>query len=115
VDTYETELVNAFGESMTEVLRSSTDLAPDVQRGVVEAAKTATAERVMRMPGPDMKTASRLWTILVGTLALASLLSALCVGWAVLDGDSGTEPDVLVTIFTASLTGLVGLFVNPES
>lgn len=59
---------------------------------------------------PDQKTRSVLWIILIGGL-LALLGYAL---WGIIDlltdGDPKTSPDKLITIFTAVLTGLIGLF-----
>jgi hypothetical protein len=55
---------------------------------------------------------ARVWeTFVVGLLVLL-LCSLVGIVWTVADGNDATSPDVLVSIFTSTLTGLLGLFVR---
>lgn len=60
----------------------------------------------------DQRTIGRLWLILVCGLVAALLLSGVGVLLAVLDGEELTSPDVLITMFTTTSAGLLGLFVK---
>lgn len=60
----------------------------------------------------DQRAIARLWLILVLGLVGALLLSGVGVLIAVLDGEDSTSPDVLITMFTTSSAGLLGLFVK---
>lgn len=55
---------------------------------------------------------NRLWTILVGGLVVVVVLCLGGVIYTVVDGNDKTSPDVLVTVFSSALTGLIGLFVR---
>lgn len=45
-------------------------------------------------------------------LVVLLVISLGGVIWSVIDGNDKTSPDVIVTLFTAVLTGLIGLFVK---
>ena len=57
--------------------------------------------------------------LLLALIAVAIVVSIQAVGvalmLAVLDKSDKTSPDVFLTVFTAALTGLLGLFVNPQT
>jgi hypothetical protein len=59
------------------------------------------------VPGPDEKTTSILWLVLVG--GLVGLAAVALIGLIVLLG-TGKSTGVVLTAFTALLTGLIGLF-----
>lgn len=58
---------------------------------------------------------ARLWYALVYTLAVILVICTIGVLWSVFDGKETTNSDVIVTLFTATLTGLLGLFVKSPS
>lgn len=70
------------------------------------AAMKATAGR--GVPAPDPATANNLWSWMV--IGLLLLLGIALVGLLVMIG-LNRPPDVIVTVFTALLTGTIGLFV----
>jgi hypothetical protein len=53
-----------------------------------------------------------LWRILATALAAVLVLALGGIIWTVVDGRDNTSPDVLVTVFSSALTGLLGLFVK---
>ena len=71
----------------------------------------ALTDRSMDAP-TDQKTIKNLWLILVVGLVAALLISVFGVLIAVLDGKDTTSPDVLITMFTTTSAGLLGLFVK---
>jgi hypothetical protein len=87
----------------------------EVQAVIADANKTEEqkAREIVGMASPrDPKTIRQLWLILVGGLVSALLLSVAGVLIAVLDGKDVTSPDVLITMFTTTSAGLLGLFVK---
>jgi hypothetical protein len=52
-----------------------------------------------------------LWRILVIALSTILVISLGGIIVTVADGDDHTRPDVIVTVFSFALTGLLGLFV----
>lgn len=81
--------------------------------GESDAVKTAAvAAAAAAIPAPESKDVGWLWKMLVGGLLLVMVLSLAGIVWSVMDSDSETASDVLVTIFTATLTALMGLFVK---
>lgn len=87
----------------------------EVQAVIADASKTEEqkAREIVGMSSPrDPKTIRQLWLILVGGLVSALLLSVAGVLVAVLDGKDVTSPDVLITMFTTTSAGLLGLFVK---
>lgn len=78
-----------------------------------EAAKAAAQASQNAMQGEISATAREgLWKALVYTLAAVLLICTVGVLWSVFDGNDTTASDVIVTLFTATLTGLLGLFVK---
>ena len=51
-------------------------------------------------------------TILALALAMVLVMALAGVIWTVADGRDTTSPDVLVTIFSSALSGLLGLYVR---
>lgn len=89
-------------------------------RGIVADTAKTPEEKIqeiddLRVPGPGQGTADRLWQYLVGGLLIILIVALIGILWAVLDGNTKTSPDVAVTVFTATLTGLLGLFVSSPS
>jgi hypothetical protein len=56
-----------------------------------------------------------LWRILVSALSTILVIALAGIIVAVTDGDDGTRPDVIVTVFSFALTGLLSLFVPTRS
>jgi hypothetical protein len=61
---------------------------------------------------PSQAAADKLWKILVVGLLVLVLVSLGGLIFMVGDGDSETSPDIVLTAFTALLTGLLGLFIK---
>ena len=87
-----------------EAIRAALGAAPE--------APAALQDEIVRgvIGEPDQRTRSVLWILLV-----AGLLALLGVTlWGIVDtitdNKNTTSPDKLITIFTAVLTGLIGLF-----
>lgn len=89
-------------EAVTEALEATVGQPAEVQAAAVAAA----------IPPPPAEQAGSLWRSLITGLVILLVLSLGGVIWAVLDGSESTSPDVIVTLFTAVLTGLLGLFVR---
>ncbi|HEU4346903.1 MAG TPA: hypothetical protein VFR35_03850 [Actinoplanes sp.] len=53
-----------------------------------------------------------LWRMLVIALSVVLMMALGGIVWTVADGNRDTSPDVIVTIFSGSLAGLLGLFVR---
>jgi hypothetical protein len=64
------------------------------------------------VPDPDIPTSNSLWRLLVGGLLVIIILALGIAAWITLDGNAETDPQSFFTIGTASLTGLLGLFIN---
>lgn len=75
----------------------------------------AAAKQIAALPNPDQPVVNTIWLALVFGLLGIAVLALIGLGWAILDGNEKTAPDLFVTAFTASLTGLLGLFVTPQS
>jgi hypothetical protein len=82
-----------------------------VKAAAVSAAASAAAGAIAQ---PDTRTTQILWLILVSVLAAVVLASALAGVIYALE-NKATPPEVLITIFTTSFSGLIGLFVKPPS
>lgn len=78
----------------------------EVKAAVAAAAATAA------IPPPTPESAAQLWKIVV--IGLVVLLAVALGGIikTVADGKTSTSPDVIVTVFSSVLTGLIGLFVK---
>jgi hypothetical protein len=74
--------------------------------------RAAAAGGAASIPSPDGAAAGWLWKALVLGLVVILVIVVGGVIWTAVDGNDKTVPDVLVTIFTSALTGLIGLFVR---
>lgn len=83
---------------------------PAAVKAAVGAAAAAAA-----VPTPTSEQAGWLWRMLVGGLMIILITALIGIIITVQDGKNSTSPDVLVTVFSSSLTGLIGLFVRPSS
>lgn len=63
-------------------------------------------------PATEPGTSGQLWLTFVTGLLLLLLCSLAGIIWTVADGDAATSPEVLLPIFSSTLTGLLGLFVR---
>lgn len=62
--------------------------------------------------GPSQGVADQLWFWLVAGLLILTAISLLGLLFLIADGNNSTSPDLALTTFTASLTGLLGLFIR---
>jgi hypothetical protein len=91
-----------MSEAVNEALAATAGQPAEVQAAAVRAA----------IPPPRGGDVNWLWKVLVSGLVVVLIISLMGVMWAVLDAKDGTSPDTIVTLFTAVLTGLIGLFVK---
>lgn len=96
-------------------------LAQDVERALKQNADADTPTLKAAIEGEldkhgigpaDTKTSNFLWKTLVVGLTVGLLASLAGLLFGVLDANPATTTDVIVTAFTAILTGLLGLFVK---
>lgn len=69
----------------------------------------AAAQSVPRPPATEMGT---LWKILILALSVVLVIALAGIIWTVVDGKESTSPDVIVTVFSSALSGMLGLFVR---
>jgi hypothetical protein len=93
--------MSTFEDGVLDAAAPVSDELPDVTMPVRAA-----------IPAPMAAEVAPLWRILVGGLVLILVISLGGLILTVADGNEQTSPDVLVTVFTSVLTGLVGLFVR---
>jgi hypothetical protein len=75
------------------------------------AAGGAAAAASSTLGAPSNTTTNVLWTILVSVLGLVTLGSAISILIYALE-NKASPPDILITVFTTTLSGLIGLFVK---
>lgn len=73
------------------------------------AEKAAIVDYVIK---PSQNAIDQVWRILVFTLASVLVLSLIAIFALEIDTDSNSNSSTIVTLFTATLTGLLGLFVK---
>jgi hypothetical protein len=78
----------------------------------VKAAVGAAAATATTISHPPENQVGVLWRILVSALAAVLVMALAGIIWTVVDGKDSTSPEVIVTIFSSALTGLIGLFVR---
>lgn len=102
---------------MTDQIQSSVEAAIEAVKDQPSAVKAAVgaAAATAAVPAPTPDQAGWLWRILVGGLVVVLFTALIGIILTVNDGKESTSPDVLVTVFSSSLTGLIGLFVKPSS
>jgi hypothetical protein len=97
--------------AIADALTATQNESDTVKAAAVSAAATAAAGTI---PAPDSRTTQSLWLILVSVLSAVVLATALAGLIYALDNKSA-PPDALITIFTTSFSGLIGLFVKPPA
>lgn len=106
----------AVAENLTvhEEMRASIAAAQEATKASSSAVQVAAVQAAIAacVPAPTPMQADRLWFILITGLVLVLVASTGGIIWA-LGLDKNT--DVLVTIFTTTLAGLIGLFVKSPS
>lgn len=93
-------------ESVRDAVAGVADEASEIKAAVGAAAVTAAIPSPV---GPEVNT---LWKTLVSGLVAILALSLGGIIYTVADANELTSPDVLVTVFSSVLTGLIGLFVR---
>jgi len=61
---------------------------------------------------PSQPAVDRIYLYLVPGLLILAGLALLGMFYVIADGNVDTTPDLLLTVFTATLTGLLGLFAR---
>jgi len=97
--------------AVSAALTATAGESDTVKAAAVSAAASAAAGAV---PSPDPRTTQILWMILVTVLGAVVLASAIAGVVYTLE-NKAAPPDVLITIFTTSFSGLIGLFVKPPA
>lgn len=98
---------NVVGAALTATAGQSEAVKAAASGGAAAAAAGAIGT-------PNTRTTDILWIIVVYILGLVTLGSAISIGVYAFE-HKASRPDVLVTVFTAALSGLIGLFVRPPS
>jgi hypothetical protein len=91
-------------------VRAAVD-AVEGQPAEVKAAVGAAAATAA-IPSPAPADAGMLWKIFVAGLVAILLIALGGIIYTVADANDQTGPDVIVTVFSSVLTGLIGLFVK---
>lgn len=76
---------------------------------------TVPKEQLRLVLTPTQETANALWRWLVPGLLGLTAISLIGLIWLIADGNEATSPDLVLTAFTALLTGLLGLFIKTPS
>jgi hypothetical protein len=95
-------------DAVRDAMEGAAGEAVEVKAAVGAAAATAAT----RIPKPTDTEAGVLWTILVTALSVVLVIALAGIIWTVIDAKENTSPDVIVTVFSSALTGLIGLFVK---
>jgi hypothetical protein len=98
-------------DMVTAALTATTNESDNVKAAAAGGAASAASGAV---PAPTGMTTNILWTILVSVLSAVVLGSAISIIVYAL-GNKAAPPDILTTIFTTTLSGLIGLFVKAPS
>jgi hypothetical protein len=97
----------SVGETVRDALQATEGQAPEVKAAVAAAAAGAA------VPAPSLPSdIGFLWKALVVGLLAVLVISLGGIIYTVADANDRTSPDVIVTIFSSALTGLIGLFVR---
>ncbi|MEV6631095.1 hypothetical protein AB0M54_10105 [Actinoplanes sp. NPDC051470] len=75
-------------------------------------AAVGAAAAAQSIPTPTTSDTGMLWRILVVALSVILVIALAGIIWTVVDGNEGTSPDVIVTVFSSALSGMLGLFVK---
>lgn len=98
-------------DMVTAALAATADQTDAVKAA---AAGGAASGATSAIPAPSTGTANILWGIVVSVLGLVTLGSAISIIIYAL-ANKASPPDILITIFTTALSGLIGLYVKPPS
>ncbi len=97
----------SVGDSVRDALQATEGETPEVKAAVAAAAAGAA------VPEPSLPSdVGFLWKALVVGMLTILVIALGGIIFTVADGNNATSPDVIVTIFTSVLTGLIGLFVR---
>jgi F0F1-type ATP synthase membrane subunit c/vacuolar-type H+-ATPase subunit K len=97
--------------AVTDALAATANESDTVKAAAVGAAASAAAGLI---PSPNSRTTNFLWIVLVSTLGIVVLVSAIMgVVYALVN--KAAPPEVVITIFTTGFSGLIGLFVKPPA
>jgi hypothetical protein len=98
--------------SVQEAVRDAVQGVSEESSEVKAAVGAAAATAATRIPDPLPGEVGVLWKILVLALSVVLVIALAGIIWTVVDGKEDTSPDVIVTVFSSALTGLLGLFVK---
>ena len=96
-------------DAVTAALTATANESEAVRAAAAGGAAAATSGAIA---APSSATTNVLWTILVSVLSLVVLGSAISIVVYVVE-NKASPPDILITVFTTTLSGLIGLFVRP--
>ncbi len=103
-----TAMANHVESAVHAALNATANEPPEVKSAAVSGAAQAAAS----VPPPSGEAVSWLWKALVVGLLVLLAIALIGIISTVVDGKDNTSPDVLVTVFSSALTGLIGLFVT---
>ena len=92
--------------------RASATSSSRAGRGHAMSVQAREAAEITTITDPPADRSGELWKILVLALAVVMVMALAGIIWTVVDGKDTTSPEVIVTIFSSALTGLIGLFVK---
>jgi hypothetical protein len=96
-------------DAVTAALTATANESEAVKAAAAGGAAAATSGAIA---APSSSTTNFLWIILVSVLSLVVLGSAISI--IVYSAENkASPPDILITVFTTTLSGLIGLFVRP--
>lgn len=95
--------------AVTAALTATANESDAVKAAAAGGAAAATSGAIS---APSSSTTNVLWTILVSVLSLVVLGSAISIVFYATE-NKASPPDILITVFTTTLSGLIGLFVRP--
>jgi hypothetical protein len=98
--------------SVEQMVRDAVQGVEGESAEVKAAVGAAAATAASRIPDPLANEVGVLWKILVLALSVVLVIALAGIIWTVVDGKENTSPDVIVTVFSSALTGLLGLFVK---
>jgi hypothetical protein len=93
-------------QMVRDAMQGATGEAPEVRAAIGAAAA------VQSLPRPPSTEMGTLWKILVLALSVVLVIALAGIIWTVVDGKESTSPDVIVTVFSSALSGMLGLFVR---
>ena len=98
-------------DAVTAALTATANETEAVKAAAAGGAAAATSGAIA---APSSSTTNFLWIILVSVLSLVFLGSAISI--IVYSAENkASPPDILITVFTTTLSGLIGLFVRPPA